>query len=102
MHVYLRCPKESAGGHPFTVSNIPHPLTQTDNERPFESTQELIIRVREGLTKKIFEHAQRHGKDDETRIEGREGHLGQDVPIYACTEGPCGSLSFLLFALESR
>jgi hypothetical protein len=81
------------------VSNISRPLEQANNRRPAEATQELIIRVREGLTRKIFEHASGH------REEGNEdaGSVwGTDVPIKAWTEGPCASLPLLHFPLINR
>ncbi len=60
---------------PYAVSNIALPLNQTDSERPSESTQELLIRVREGLTSQIMKHG------------GKAG--GYEVPLKAWTEGPC-------------
>lgn len=94
-HVYLHCPKESPGGHPFTISNISRPLTQMDNHRPKESTQELLIRVREGMTKKVFEHGM-GGKDEEMKMEGKEINKPRaPVPIKAWSEGPYGHEKYL-------
>lgn len=53
-HCYLHLPFLSAGGHPFSIASIPHPLTQLDNSAPSESQIELIIRVRGGLTKRLY------------------------------------------------
>ncbi|KAL7411891.1 hypothetical protein BDY24DRAFT_342513, partial [Mrakia frigida] len=89
-HVFLHCPNESLGGHPFTVSNISRPLEQGNNNRPFESQQELLIRVRGGLTKHLFETAS-GSHDDETAVDGK-GFPREPVPIRAWTEGPCGCL----------
>jgi hypothetical protein len=49
-HIYLHVPFLSAGGHPFTVSSIPS--SNEDNDSI--STQTMIIRVREGLTRRLF------------------------------------------------
>lgn len=88
----LILPKLTLGLMTFAppVSNISRPLEQADNRRPAEAPQEFLIRVREGLTRKIFEHASGHSE------EGNEdaGPIwGTDVPIKAWTEGPCALLS---------
>lgn len=89
-HCYLHCPNVSPGGHPFTCASIPHPLTQTDNKRPFESTQEFIIRVRNGLTRHLYDTAT-SSRDTESTIV--DGHL-EGVPIRAWTEGPYGHTTY--------
>lgn len=70
------------------MSNISRPLDQADNARPKESTQELIIRVREGLTKRIYKLGAT-AKDDETIVEGKASGRKEPVPMKAWTEGPC-------------
>jgi hypothetical protein len=87
-HVYLHIPSETIGGHPFTVCNISRPLTQADNERPYESTQELLIRVREGMTKQLFKVGS-GVRDEQGVAEGWIGNEREGVPIKAWTEGPC-------------
>lgn len=122
-HVFLHCPNESLGGHPFTgsfrllllssrrqsshasstslaVSNISRPLEQGDNKRPFESQQELLIRVRGGLTKHLLQTAM-SSQDDETAVDGK-GFPREPVPIKAWTEGPCEPSLFLVLTLSSR
>jgi hypothetical protein len=93
-HIYLHAPKESIGGHPFTVCNISRPLDQGNNDRNSESTQELLIRVRGGATRQLFKKAM--GGDEEMSAETIKGSKGkrQPVPIDAWSEGPCKSLSF--------
>ena len=57
-HIYLHCPTTSFTGHlghPFTVSNISRPLTQVSDKRPNIATQELLVRVRKGVTKDLFD-----------------------------------------------
>lgn len=54
-HVYLHCPLLSAGGHPFSVCSIDKPLTQTSSTSNRISTAVLLIRVRAGLTKRLFD-----------------------------------------------
>jgi hypothetical protein len=57
--------------------------------RPREATQELLIRVREGMTKKVYELGMQ-AKDDETSIGDKaQQYPKQPVPIKAWTEGPC-------------
>ena len=127
-HVFLHCPNESLGGHPFTgsfhhfllssrrlssrrqsshifstslaVSNISRSLEQGDNKRPFESQQELLIRVRGGLTKHLLQTAM-SSQDDETAVDGK-GFPREPVPIKAWTEGPCEPSLFLVLTLSSR
>lgn len=83
------------------MSNISRPLTQTDNKRPFQANQELIIRVREGLTRRIYNVASKPARSDSTLSrrsatdsertlpatsdEGKEG-----TPIRAWSEGSYG------------
>ncbi len=81
-HVYLHIPSETIGGHPFTVCNISRPLTQADNERPYESTQELLIRVREGMTKQLFKVGS-GVRDEQGVAEGWIGNEREGVPIKA-------------------
>lgn len=84
------------------VSNISRPLTQTDNKRPFQANQELIIRVREGLTKKIFKVASEaaprtnstlsnsSAADSERTLPGTSDELKEGTPIRAWSEGSYG------------
>ena len=64
-----------------------------DDKRPDEAKQELLIRVREGLTKHLFEKATSAG-DDETAVDGK-GFPREPVPIRAWTEGPYGHEKYL-------
>lgn len=73
------------------VSNISRPLTQTDNKRPFEAGQELIIRVREGLTKRIYDHAT-SSRDSETTLSPED--LAAPLPLKAWSEGPYGHQTY--------
>jgi hypothetical protein len=86
-HIYLHAPKESIGGHPFTVCNISRPLNQGNNIRLYESNQELLIRVRGGATKQLYKKAM-GGKDEESTVGGTSGRR-EPVPIEAWSEGPC-------------
>ncbi|GAA95440.1 uncharacterized protein L969DRAFT_614835 [Mixia osmundae IAM 14324] len=87
-HVYLHVPDISVGGHPFSISSIDHELGMPF--RPHdqaESTQRLLIRVREGMTGRLRDFALAH----------KEGHLEANsslgVPIgRAWIEGPMGAL----------
>jgi len=60
--------------------------------RPREATQEFLIRVREGMTKKVYEVGA-HSQDEEATLDGREDKSArypmEPVPIKAWTEGPC-------------
>jgi hypothetical protein len=98
-HIYLHAPKESIGGHPFTVCNISRPLDQGNNDRNSESTQELLIRVRGGATRQLFKKAM--GGDEEMSAGIHKGSKGkrQPVPIDAWSEGPCELLLFCQGAL---
>ena len=95
-HIYLHAPKESIGGHPFTVCNISRPLDQSNNARPYESTQELLIRVRGGATKQLYKKAI-GGRDEEstTRAKSPNWQAAEAVPIEAWSEGPYGHEKFL-------
>jgi hypothetical protein len=61
-------------------------------KRPREATQEFLIRVREGMTRKVYEVGA-HSKDEEATLDGREDkstrYPMEPVPIKAWTEGPC-------------
>jgi len=93
-HIYLHAPKESIGGHPFTVCNISRPLDQGNNDRNSESTQELLIRVRGGATRQLFKKAMGGEGDEESSAGMSLGPIGkrQPVPIETWSEGPCKSL----------
>jgi hypothetical protein len=90
-HIYLHAPKESIGGHPFTVCNISRPLDQGNNARPAESTQELLIRVRGGATRQLYKKAMSGGTGDEESAVGMTSKKRDPVPIEAWSEGPCRS-----------
>jgi len=94
-HIYLHAPKESIGGHPFTVCNISRPLDQGNNDRPFESTQELLIRVRGGATRQLYKKAISGGGGDEESTSGLTKGKRQPVPIEAWSEGPCEFFSVI-------
>lgn len=98
-HIYLHAPHESIGGHPFTICNISRSLTQADNRQPSESTQELLIRVRGGATRRLFEKA--GGGKDEEGAGSRETRLREPIPIDVWSEGPCKCLAspWLLIAI---
>lgn len=81
------------------MSNISRPLDQANNARPKESTQELIVRVREGLTKEIFKLGA-GARDDETVVEGKASGRHEPVPIKAWTEGPCEFASGLSHSVK--
>lgn len=103
-HVYLHVPAISAGGHPFSVATVSRALDESGNDGwgetlrswwafvkgkglhcPKVRQQVMIIRVREGLTRKLYEYAQANMED------------GGKVGIYAWTEGesPTASLAIL-------
>jgi hypothetical protein len=63
-----------------------------DMHRPREATQELLIRVREGMTKKVYEVGMQ-AKDMETNIGDKAEYPKEPVPIKAWTEGPCECLT---------
>ena len=62
---------------------------QTDNTRPKLAEQELIIRVRQGMTRRIFDLGNVVDKDQQER-SGRPTYPKESVRIRAWTEGPCG------------
>lgn len=73
----------------LTVSNISRPLDQIDMHRPREATQELLIRVREGMTKKVWEVGMQ-AKDEEASAGAKPQQFPKEpIPIKAWTEGPC-------------
>jgi len=90
-HIYLHAPKESIGGHPFTVCNISRPLDQGNNDRNPESTQELLIRVRGGATRAMFKKAMGGGEDEEMSVATANGLKGKREPVSIdiWSEGPC-------------
>ncbi len=92
-HAYLHCPGQSLGGHPFTIANIPQSLFDTADERPDETVQEFVIRVRGGLTKQLMETAHRGAPAKVARrTDERIAAISRapvPVPIVAWTDGPC-------------
>ena len=55
----------SAGGHPFSIASISSPLvdTKTENERDVNEPAlvEMIVRVRAGVTRRLFDLANHGG-----------------------------------------
>ncbi|KAI5477327.1 molybdenum cofactor biosynthesis protein [Pseudohyphozyma bogoriensis] len=98
-HTFLHLPLLGAGGHPFSICSTYLPISHTSTSPPpLSGTQVLLIRVREGLTKKLFEEGVRNGE-----IGGRGrllsgGENGEEkespylaAPLWPCwTEGPYG------------
>jgi ferric-chelate reductase len=70
------------------VSTASRSLTQADNQRPRLAEQELIIRVREGMTRRIFDLGNSTAKDVK-EASGQATYPKASVPIRAWTEGPC-------------
>ena len=80
------------------VSTASRSLTQADNHRPRLAEQELIIRVREGMTRRIFDLGNSTAKDVE-ETPAPATYPKASVPIRAWTEGPCECKMFSLVLL---
>lgn len=99
-HVYLHVPLLSAGGHPFTVSSIDKPVEHTgDSTPPRISTVILLIRVRNGLTRRLYNLTVGDSESDTSSQEGKETRListGIVAPLSPVwLEGPYGHLTHL-------
>ena len=89
-HVYLHVPSISAGGHPFSISSICLPVKPMDSsEIKYVAKQKLLIRVREGVTRRLYNMAQ----DDAEAILSSDNFPSRS--IYAWSEGPYGNLHHL-------
>lgn len=58
-HAYVTLPtisKSPTEAHPFTISSIPEPINGTDDREVV-----FLIRARAGFTKRLRDHAVRHG-----------------------------------------
>lgn len=86
------------------VSSISRPLTQLDSKRPAEAQQELLIRVRNGVTKKLYDLAMSASTDE----EAQKGLKWPRAKLPLCwTEGPCEScrlsnMYLLTFAVDGN
>ena len=87
-HVYLHVPFLSAGGHPFSVCSIDTPLSNPSASKPLYSKVVLLVRVRQGLTRRLYDLAV---EDHEKRVGGFP--TAALSPCWA--EGPYGNLSHL-------
>ncbi|KAK4698578.1 hypothetical protein P7C70_g7694, partial [Phenoliferia sp. Uapishka_3] len=92
-HIYLHVPFLSAGGHPFSVCSIDKPMTQVSDERPKHSRVVLLVRVREGLTRCLYDLAM--GDVEKNERSHAVGRFPKATLSPCWAEGPYGNLSHL-------
>ncbi|KAL8276503.1 hypothetical protein RQP46_011104 [Phenoliferia psychrophenolica] len=86
-HIYLHVPFLSAGGHPFSVCSIDTPTSHPTSKKPPQSRVVLLVRVREGLTRRLYALAMRD-------LE-RGGRFPTAALSPCWAEGPYGKSSHL-------
>ncbi|KAI5478918.1 ferric-chelate reductase [Pseudohyphozyma bogoriensis] len=91
-HTFLHAPILGPGGHPFSIASTYLPVTHLSNDPPPPSgTKTLIIRVRSGITKALYDEAIKNAASGSDRRNAGSRFLTTPVwPVWC--DGPYGEV----------